>query len=254
MDRESLVEIMSLYNLKQHVDIQTHKQGNTLDWIMSKENSITISGINEGDYLSDHCAITWTHKVEKQPMEKIIHTSRDLKSIKEQNFASDLADRLPTPSNTDDLQTLYEKYTKVITSTLDQHAPETTQKGTKGPTKSWYDKDAQRLKRQRRVAEKSWLRTISDLDRKHYLHLDKIYKMHLCHKKKSHITNILDKSKNKLGALYKILRSFAKPEDNNPLPDINKERLPDEFANYFLNKIEKIMDIFDGNVKYSPPI
>ena len=31
MDRESLVEIMSLYNLKQHVDIQTHKQGNTLD-------------------------------------------------------------------------------------------------------------------------------------------------------------------------------------------------------------------------------
>ena len=126
MDRESLVEIMSLYNLKQHVDIQTHKQGNTLDWIMSKENSTTISGINEGDYLSDHCAITWTHKVEKQPMEKIIHTSRDLKSINEQNFASDLAERLPILNNTDDLQTLYEKYTKAITSTLDQHAPETT--------------------------------------------------------------------------------------------------------------------------------
>ena len=107
MDRESLVKIMSLYNLKQHVDIQTHKQGNTLDWIMSKENSTTISEINEGDYLSDHCAITWTHKVEKQPMENIIHTGRDLKSIKEQNFASDLADRLPTTSNTDDLQTLY---------------------------------------------------------------------------------------------------------------------------------------------------
>ena len=116
---------MSLYNLKQHVDIQTHKQGNTLDWIISKENSTTLSGINEGDYLSDHCAIAWRNKVEKQPMEKIIHTSRDLKSIKEQNFTSDLADRLPTPSNTDDLQTLYAKYTKVITSTLDQHAPET---------------------------------------------------------------------------------------------------------------------------------
>ena len=110
---------------------------------MSKENSTTILVINVGDYLSDHCAITWTHKVEKQPMEKISHTSRDLKSIKEQNFASDLADRLPTPSDTDDLQTLYEKYTKVITSTLDQHAPETTQKRTKRQTKSCYDKDAQ---------------------------------------------------------------------------------------------------------------
>ena len=69
-----------------------------------------------------------------------------------------------------------------------------------------------------------------------------------------HITNLLDKSKNKSGTLLKILRSFAKPEDNNPLPDINKERLPDEFANYFLNKIEKIMDIFEGNDKYSQPI
>ena len=92
------------------------------------------------------------------------------------------------------------------------------------------------------------------MDREHYLHLDKIYKKHLYHKKKAHITNILDKSKNKSGALYKILRSFAKPKDNNPLPDINKEKLPDEFANYFLNKIEKIMDAFEGNDKYSPPI
>ena len=42
MDRESLVEIMSLYNLKDHVNMQTHKQGNTLDWIISKENATTI--------------------------------------------------------------------------------------------------------------------------------------------------------------------------------------------------------------------
>ena len=66
-------------------------------------------------------------------MEKIIYTNRDLESIKEQNFASDLADRLPAPGTTDNLQTLYEKYTKAITSTLDQHAPEITQKRTKRP-------------------------------------------------------------------------------------------------------------------------
>ena len=126
----------------------------------------------------------------------------------------------------------------MITSTLDKHAPEITQKRTKRPTRSWYDKDAQRLKTQRRVAEKKLVKTKSDLDRKHYLHLDKIYKKTYT-TKESHITNILDKSKNKSEALYKILRSFAKPKDNNPLPDINKEKLPDEFANYFLNKIEK---------------
>ena len=64
---------------------------------------------------------------------------------------------------------------------------------------------------------------------------------------------MLDNSKNRSGMLYKILRSFAKPEDNNPLPNINKEKLPGEFADYFLNKIEKISEHFKGKEKHSPP-
>ena len=87
-------------------------------------------------------------------MEKITHTSRDLESINKQDFASDLADRLPTPGTTDNLQTLYEKYTKAITSTLDQHAPEVTRKRTKRPTKSWYDKDAQMIKKTKKSGRK----------------------------------------------------------------------------------------------------
>ena len=74
-------------------------------------------------------------------------------------------------------------------------------------------------------------------DKEHYLHLDRVYKTRLYYNKKSHITSVLDNSKNRSGILYKILRSFAKPEDNNPLPDINKEKLPDEFADYFVNRI-----------------
>ena len=165
MDRESLCKIMDLYNLKQHVHMQMHKQGNTIDWIISKENSTTISGINEGEYLSDNCTITWIHKVEKQPMEKINHTGRNLKSINEQNFASDLTERLSKLSNIDNLHTLYERYIHVITSTLDQHASETIKK-TKRLAKSWYDKDAHKLKRQRRVTEKAWLKTKSDSHKK----------------------------------------------------------------------------------------
>ena len=102
----------------------------------------------QGDYLSDHCTITWILKVEKQPMEKVIHTSRNRKSINESNFASDLAESLSQLNNIDNLQTLYEGYRKAILSTLDQHAPEITKKRTKRLPKLWYDRDAQKLKRQ----------------------------------------------------------------------------------------------------------
>ena len=64
------------------------------------------------------------------------------------------------------------------------------------------------------MAEKIWLKTKSDSDKENYLHLDRVYKTPLYHSKKSHITNLLDNSKNRSGTLYKILRSFAKPEDN----------------------------------------
>ena len=104
------------------------------------------------------------------------------------------------------------------------------------------------------MAEKIVLKTKSHSEKEHYLHLDRVYKTHLYDNKKSHITNLLDISKNRSGTLYKILRSFAKPEDNNLLPDINKEKLLDEFADYFLNKIEKIKELFKGKEKYSSPI
>ena len=61
------------------------KEGNTLDWIISKGNSTVISREQEGEYL------TWIQKVEKQQMEEINHTSRNLKSVNYENFTSDLA-------------------------------------------------------------------------------------------------------------------------------------------------------------------
>ena len=77
-------------------------------------------------------------------MKKINHTSRNLKSINE----PDLSERLSQLNYIDNLQTLYEGFIKAIISTLDQNAPEITKKRTKSLPKSWYNRDAQKLKRQ----------------------------------------------------------------------------------------------------------
>ena len=41
-----------------------------------------------------------------------------------------------------------------ITSTLDQHAPEVTQKRTKRPTKSWYDTGSSKIKKTKKSGRK----------------------------------------------------------------------------------------------------
>ena len=42
------------------------------------------------------------------------------------------------------------------------------------------------------------------------------------------MSNLMDNCKNRSRTLYRILRPFAKLEENNLLPDINKEKLPDK--------------------------
>ena len=42
------------------------------------------------------------------------------------------------------------------------------------------------------MAEINWLKTKCEYDKEHYLHLDRVYKTHLYHNKKSHLSNLLD--------------------------------------------------------------
>ena len=60
--------------------------------------------MQEGDYLSNHCIITWTHRGEKHPIEKINHIIRNLKSVNDPNFASDLVERLSQLNTIDNLK------------------------------------------------------------------------------------------------------------------------------------------------------
>ena len=55
-DTTSMQEILDIYDLNQHINIQTHRWGNTLDWLISNSPE-TIQDITSRDFLSDHSII-----------------------------------------------------------------------------------------------------------------------------------------------------------------------------------------------------
>ena len=66
-------------------------------------------------------------------------------------------------------------------------------------------------------------------------------------------TNISD-CINDTKKLYKLVNSILGNSKDNPMPDENdKEKLADEFADYFLRKIQKLRDQLDHCDKFSPP-
>ena len=61
----SMQEISDMYDLHQHINIQTHKLGNPLNWLIS--NSLeTIQDITNKDFLSDYSIIEWTFQISQK--------------------------------------------------------------------------------------------------------------------------------------------------------------------------------------------
>ena len=111
-DTNSMQEILDMYGLHQHINIQTHKPGNTLDWLISNSPD-TIQDITNKDFLSDHSITEWKCQISQKVSEKIQTTRRDLTKINEESFVHDLKNNLDVDmENT--LQQNYNNYRDAI--------------------------------------------------------------------------------------------------------------------------------------------
>ena len=101
--------------------------------------------------------------------------------------------------------------------------------------------------------EKRRIKSKQHQDLLDYKHINSIYKKYLHHSKKTHISSKLNDNKNKTKNLYKILKLLTKLKDENPMPPTESPSdLPYKFADFFLNKIEKIKEQFhDPNIQKS---
>ena len=117
-------EILDMHDLNQHIHTQTHKFGNTLDWLISNTAN-TIQDIINKDYLLDHSIIEWKFQISRKVSENIQKSRRDLTKINEENNNN---------------------YMEAIKKTMDKLAPLTTKMKTKKDHNPWFNKDSQKLK------------------------------------------------------------------------------------------------------------
>ena len=83
-DTISMQKVMDMYGLKQHIQKQIHRLGNTLDWLISNDPN-SIMDLTNKDFLSDHCIIEWKFQVSHKIREKKQTSRRHLNDIDEKN-------------------------------------------------------------------------------------------------------------------------------------------------------------------------
>ena len=112
-------DIIETFNLKQHIETPTHKQGHTLDGIITFNNGPTISKIEinmSHHFLIDFCVdVTVERKVER------VIRFRKLKNIDAEKLVEDITNSFTMSENSFSENVI--SYNEAMRNVTDKHAP-----------------------------------------------------------------------------------------------------------------------------------
>ena len=236
-----LHDIIDMFNLTQSVSEPTHNQGHLLDLVFSKQsdNILTSTKLHYG-LTSDHTAILCKLDVSVPVQKPKTFLYRCLKKIDTGAFKQDLSHTVSQVSSISD-------YNNHLCSVLDKHAPlcRCTVR-TRKPT-PWFSSIAEQfceLKRERRQAERRWLKSKLTVHKQIYDSIKQI------------VTNLVDKAKQAYYSakiqssttckqLFQNFNTILGKSRSSPLPStLDSDDLPNVFSDYFTEKIRTIKNNF----------
>ena len=250
---EVLNDTLQALGLIQHVDFYTHTAGNILDVVITEAGSnISVTKCVPGPFLSDHRAVVSVFNVPKEEVTTKLSTFRKLRKIDHQHMQKKLSE-FKIPKDCNDIDTLVQQLESNFKSVLDEYAPLQSKKLTIRKKNPWFTDIIKEQKLKVRRRERVWNKyqldstlTALKFERAKYN----------CMLKQSKINTISEKVREcgtDTKKLYSLISEITSATKDNPLPKAsNEEDLANEFAKYFMNKIQTIRDSLDKFQPYEP--
>ncbi len=246
------LEILNTFELVQHVKESTHRDGNTLDLIITKSESSVLSHTVDL-MLSDHCNILMDIDMRKPPPIRKELTFRKTRSIDKDKFKSDVKSAMENITLNDNLQDMVSMYNDKLTEIFDIHAPEQTKMITVRKHTPWTTDEIKPEKQLLRKLERKMRKTKLEIDKQNFKTQKLKYKKTLDDKTTEHYSNLIKENSNDPKALFKVINTaLNKKEDTVFPPGVSDDKLANEFLDFFDGKIERIrseLDSPDNNTK-----
>jgi len=243
------ITIMDSLNFTQIVHGPTHRDGHTLDWIVTKENDSiivphTITKLN----VSDHFYIDCTLNLHKTHDIKTTFISRNYRSINHEAFDKDLAakfDNILTMGLTD-FDSLVKCYNQACIEVLDAHAPSTVRVRTIRRKPLWFNEAVEDARRERRRCERKFRKSHSEGDQEAYFAAQKTVSSAIYSAKTEFYNDRLANCNSK--EVFKTVNELLN-KNKRILPDCaSTTDLANQFSDFFTSKINKIRDQVDNVV------
>ena len=167
----SFNQVLSNFDLHQHVLVSTHSLGGTLDVVITRDD-VPIAKLSvEFVPFSDHMLVKWSLSFEKPAIVLRTIKSRNWKMFDRELFCSDISDRFPDTlsaptyaASIGDVDELTEFYNDTIAALLDKHAPPTDVTYRERRSNEWFDDACRDARARVRYLERQYQRTDSDAD------------------------------------------------------------------------------------------
>lgn len=164
-DARKFIQTLSDHGLQQHVNGATHVRGNTLDVIITRENSSLLLGSPpiqdphlcdlKGNPSGDHFALFTRLNVTKPPRRRKTVALRKYRDIDIDAFKLDIENSLDLPVH----ERSPETYNSKMRLLVEKHALLQTKQITLRPNTEWYTSELWESKRERRKAERKMRKT-----------------------------------------------------------------------------------------------
>lgn len=252
-DTQIFLDTMHVLGLQQHVHEQTHLRGHTLDLVFTEElSSFNVLSCHVGDYLSDHALVKCTISVKKiRPEQKEILT-RKLKTVTPSQLR-----QIFDPGNIKDVtnfNTMVSQFEEELKRTLDQVAPLKSKKVSLHTRVPWFDDEVREKKLKTKHLESVWKKHQTTDNWQNYKYHRKLYVKLIREKKTQHLSEKVLECKGDTKSLYKLVANLTATVPENPMPPgKTDDELANEFAEFFINKIEKIKDALKDFTPYEHP-
>ena len=258
VDARQFLGAMEALGFDQLVDFCTHKSGNILDLMFTCiGNKIKCGNIKSDGFISDHCLIQSQLNLVQNSCSLVHKESRNFKDVDFESLWNDAnLDELSKPvedCENANIEEFLNTCNDMITHALDKHAPLRMLKRKVRPRRVWYSEELQAQRCTVRNRERLWRTHLQD----HIWLAFKIernrYNKMLKEAKEAFISEDIVSHRNDIKYLYKVVTNLSGVRKENPMPPAESDQLlAEEFADFFIEKINKIQEDLDHFDLYEP--
>ncbi len=244
-DREAheFCGLIDNFGLVQHVQGPTHRNGHTLDLVMSRlSDTLVTSALSQDHGFPDHFPIFCELSVKRPANKTQTIQYRKLKAVDTVALTRDIQNSALTMADISTLSVsdLASMYNSELQGIMDEHAPMKTRVITLRPDTEWFTPVVRCAKQERRRAERLWRSSGLTVHREMFMERREKVNTLLKQAKASYYRSKITDCGSNTKELFKVVNTLLGKERVASLPKRPVSQLVEDFGDFFIKKVKDI--------------